>query len=45
MKKKEFLAGSALLAASSAICLHIMKKAGERLKKQQDASAAKQEKK
>ena len=36
MKKKEFLAGAALLAASSVLCLKLMKKVGERLKKQQD---------
>ena len=34
MKKKEFLAGTVLLAASSALCLRLMKKVGERLKKQ-----------
>ena len=32
MKKKEFLAGTVLLAASSALCLRLMKKVGERLK-------------
>lgn len=32
MKKKEFLAGAALLAASSALCMKIMKKVGEKLK-------------
>ena len=36
MKKKEFLAGTVLLAASSALCLRLMKKVGERLKKQQE---------
>ena len=40
MKKKEFLAGTVLLAASSALCLRIMKrvdeKLRERLKKQQE---------
>ena len=36
MKKKEFLAGAALLAASSALCMKIMKKVGEKLKKQQE---------
>jgi len=36
MKKKELLAGTALLAASSALCLRLMKKVGERLKKQQE---------
>ena len=36
MKKKEFLAGAALLAASSALCLKIMKRVGEKLKKQQE---------
>lgn len=41
MKKKEFLAGTALLAASSALCLKLMKKVGERLKKQQDKSNGK----
>lgn len=35
-KKKEFLAGTVLLAASSALCLRLMKKVGERLKKQQE---------
>lgn len=34
MKKKEFLAGAVLLAASSALCMKIMKKVGEKLKKQ-----------
>ena len=34
--KKEFLAGAALLAASSALCMKIMKKVGEKLKKQQE---------
>lgn len=41
MKKKEFLAGTALLAVSSALCLKLMKKVGERLKKQQDKSNGK----
>lgn len=41
MKKKEFLAGTALLAASSALCLKLMKKVGERLKKQQDKANGK----
>ena len=36
MKKKELLAGTALLAASSELCLRLMKKVGERLKKQQE---------
>ena len=36
MKKKEFLAGTVLLAASSALCMKIMKKVGEKLKKQQE---------
>ena len=36
MKKKEFLAGAALLAASSALCMKIMKKVGEKLRKQQE---------
>ena len=36
MIKKEFLAGTGLLAASSALCLRLMKKVGERLKKQQE---------
>ncbi|MEF2589755.1 MAG: hypothetical protein V8T09_01560 [Oscillospiraceae bacterium] len=36
MKKKEFLTGTVLLAASSALCLRLMKKVGERLKKQQE---------
>ena len=35
MKKKQFLLGSALLAASSALCLRLMKRVGERLKQQQ----------
>ena len=35
MKKKQFLLGSALLAASSALCLRLMKRAGEKLKQQQ----------
>lgn len=35
-EKKEFLAGTVLLAASSALCLRLMKKVGERLKKQQE---------
>ncbi len=35
MKKKQFLLGSALLTASSALCLRLMKRAGERLKQQQ----------
>lgn len=34
MKKKEFLAGAALLSISSAVCLKIMKKVGEKLKKE-----------
>ena len=38
MKKKEFLAGAALLAASSALCMKIMKRVGEKLKKQQEKS-------
>mgnify|MGYP006903484144 CR=1 FL=1 len=38
MKKKEFMAGAALLAASSALCMKIMKKVGEKLKKQQERS-------
>ena len=36
MKKKEFLAGAALLAASSALCMKIMNQLGEKLKKQQE---------
>ena len=36
MKKKELLAGTALLAVSSALCLRLMKKVGERLKKRQE---------
>ena len=35
MKKKQFLLGSALLAASSALCLRLMKRAREKLKQQQ----------
>ena len=34
MKKKEFLAGAALLSISSTVCLKIMKKVGEKLKKE-----------
>ena len=34
MKKKEFLAGTALLAASSALCLKLIKRVGEKLKKE-----------
>lgn len=34
MKKKEFLAGAALLSISSVVCLKIMKKVGEKLKKE-----------
>lgn len=34
MKKREFLAGAALLSISSAVCLKIMKKVGEKLKKE-----------
>lgn len=34
MKKREFLAGAALLCISSAVCLKIMKKVGEKLKKE-----------
>ena len=36
MKKKELLAGTALLAVSSALCLRLMEKVGERLKKRQE---------
>ena len=36
MKKKEFLAGAALLAACDALCMKIMKKVGEKLKKQHE---------
>ena len=36
MKKKEFAIAVALLSASSALCLRLMKKVGERLKKQQE---------
>ena len=36
MKKKEFAVAVALLSASSALCLRLMKKVGERLKKQQE---------
>lgn len=35
MKKKSFLAGTALLTVSSAVCLHIMKAVGRRLQEQQ----------
>lgn len=34
MKKKELAAGLALLSISSALCLKIMKKVGEKLKKE-----------
>ena len=34
MKKKELAAGLALLSISSAVCLKIMKKVGEKLKKE-----------
>lgn len=34
MKKKELTAGLALLSISSALCLKIMKKVGEKLKKE-----------
>ena len=34
MKKKEFAAGLALLGISSALCLKLMKKVGEKLKKE-----------
>ena len=33
VKKKELLAGAALLSISSALCLKVMKKVGDRLKK------------
>lgn len=33
MKKKEMLAAAALLSAASALCLRLMRHAGERLKK------------
>ena len=36
MRKKEFAIAVALLSASSALCLRLMKKVGERLKKQQE---------
>ena len=36
MKKKEFLAGTALLAASSALCLRIMKKVDEKLRREKE---------
>ena len=36
MKKKEFAVAVALLSASSALCLRLMKKVGEGLKKQQE---------
>lgn len=35
-EKERVLAGTVLLAASSALCLRLMKKVGERLKKQQE---------
>ena len=35
MKKKEFAAAAALLTVSSALCLRLMKKVGERLEKKQ----------
>lgn len=41
MKKKSFLAGTALLSISSAVCLHIMKRVGQRLKKQQEKAEQK----
>lgn len=41
MNKKQFAAGTALLAASSALCLHIMKKVGEKLKRQQHTTPEK----
>ncbi len=44
MKKKEFLAGSALLAVSSALCLRLMKKVGDRLKKQYEKADEKNKK-
>lgn len=34
MKKKELAAGLALLSISSALCLKLMKKVGEKLKKE-----------
>lgn len=40
MKKKELAAGLALLSISSALCLKIMKKVGEKLKKRRDRNNA-----
>ena len=36
MKKKEFLAGTVLLAASSALCLRIMKRVDEKLRREKE---------
>ena len=41
MKKKENEAAAALLAASSALCLRLMKRVGDRLKRQQEKAQEK----
>ncbi len=41
MKKKEYAAAAALLVASSALCLRLMKRVGDRLKRQQEKAQEK----